>query len=291
MKHLFVFGLGYTGQRFAGLMAKEGYRISGTSRSNEVCQRLTDDGIDCRLFDGSEPVAASLLDDVTDILLSIPPNVEGDIVYHTMAGELMDRAGQFNWVGYLSTTGVYGDHQGGLVDETTPESPSTERGDKRVLAEAQWQSLCELGGLPVHIFRLAGIYGPGSNQLEKLIAGKAKRRIKPGQVFSRIHVDDLCAILQASIKAPNPGRVYNVCDDEAVPPQDVVTYAARLLNMEPPEEIAFNPDDMTPMGLSFFAESKRVSNERVKTELGYEFQYPTYREGLKALLPSITGNR
>ena len=291
MNHLFCFGLGYCGEALADALIDQGWKISGTTRDNATLERLRKKGFSMVLFDGNNTISPDTFDGVSHILLSIPPNKDGDPVFLKHGSDLAKRAKDLRWVGYLSTTGVYGDRQGGWVDEMSELTPSTERGEKRLKAETDWLSLYEESQLPIHLFRLAGIYGPGSNQLEKVIAGKARRRIKDGQVFSRIHVDDIVGILMASMNNPHPGRAYNLCDDEAVPPQDVVTHAAELLDVEPPEEVAFDPDNMTPMGLSFFAESKRVSNRRVKTELGYKMKYPTYREGLKALLPTVTRHR
>jgi len=287
MKHLFCFGLGYTGQALAEKLLGDGWRISGTTRDRRSQQLLEQNGFRAFLFDSENPLPGDVLKNVSHVLLSIPPGDKGDPVFLHHGPDLATRAKTLEWIGYLSTTGVYGDRQGGWVDENSLLCPSTKRGEKRLKAETDWLSLFEREQLPVHLFRLAGIYGPGRNQLEKVAAETAKRRIKPGQVFSRIHVDDIIGMLIASMKQPNPGRAYNLCDDEAVPPQDVVTFAAELLSVEPPEEIALNPDDMTPMGLSFFAESKRVSNQRIKDELGYSLKYPTYREGLKALLPTL----
>jgi len=287
MNHLFCFGLGYTGQALAQVLAKQGWKVSGTTREEQTREMLEQQGFQTFLFDSENLLPPEALDGVSHVLLSIPPVENGDSVFVQHSRDLAARAKNLTWVGYLSTTGVYGDRQGGWVDENSLLSPSTKRGEMRLRAEADWLSLFERDQLPVHLFRLAGIYGPGSNQLEKVAAGTAKRRFKPGQVFSRIHVDDIIGMLIASMKQPNPGRAYNFCDDEAVPPQDVVTFAAELLGVEPPEEIPFNPDDMTPMGLSFFAESKKVSNQRIKDELGYVLKYPTYREGLRALLPTL----
>ncbi len=287
MNHLFCFGLGYTGQALAQALQKQNWQISGTTREKETQRRLEKEGFQTFLFDSANPLPANVLDSVSHVLLSIPPGENGDPVFLQHGSDLTARAKNLKWVGYLSTTGVYGDRQGGWVDENSLLSPSTKRGEKRLKAETDWLSLFENDQLPVHLFRLAGIYGPGSNQLEKVAAGTARRRIKPGQVFSRIHVDDIVGMLIASMAQPNPGRAYNLCDDEAVPPQDVVTFAADLLRVEPPEEIVFNRDEMSPMGLSFFAESKKVSNQRIKDELGYDLKYPTYREGLTALLATI----
>ncbi|MFK7751450.1 MAG: SDR family NAD(P)-dependent oxidoreductase, partial [Sedimentitalea sp.] len=180
-----------------------------------------------------------------------------------------------------STTGVYGDHGGGWVDETTPLTPSTRRGKWRVVAEADWQSIPDL---PLHIFRLAGIYGPGRGPFAKVRAGTARRVIKPGQVFSRIHVDDIAQVLAASIARPNPGAIYNLCDNDPAPPQDVIAHAATLLGLPLPPEVDFDTADMTPMARSFYAESKRVRNDRIKTELGVTLRHPDYRAGLAALL-------
>ena len=288
MSHLFCFGLGYSGQVIGNLLQTQGWKVSGTTRDITSKVRLEQDGFTMHLFDDDHHISPDILNDVSHVLLSIPPGEAGDLVFLQYGNELAARAENIEWVGYLSTTGVYGDRQGEWVDENSPLTPSTKRGEKRLKAETDWLSLYESNNLPVHLFRLAGIYGPDSNQLEKVAAGTAKRRRKPGQVFSRIHVEDIAGIVIASMKKPNPGQAYNVCDDEAAPPQDVVTFAAHLLNMEPPPEVMFDPKDMSAMGLSFFAESKRVSNEKVKSELGYVFKYPTYREGLKALLPTVT---
>ena len=190
-------------------------------------------------------------------------------------------------MGYLSTTAVYGDHQGGWVDESTPVNPQSVRAVQRVLAERQWLAT----GLPVHIFRLAGIYGPGRGPFEKVRDGSARRIIKPGQVFSRIHVADIAATLLASIQRPDPGAIYNVCDDDPAPPEDVLSHAAALLGLPEPPAVAYDQADMTPMARSFYAESKRVRNDRIKTDLGLNLTYPSYREGLAALLtaqPKLT---
>jgi nucleoside-diphosphate-sugar epimerase len=190
------------------------------------------------------------------------------------------------WVGYLSTVGVYGDHQGGWVDEDTALTPATARGLARVAAEAAWQAV---PGLAPHIFRLAGIYGPGRGPFEKVRDGSARRIIKPGQVFSRIHVDDIAQVLAASIARPDPGRVYNVCDDDPAPPQDVLSHAAQLLGLPEPPAVPYDGAAMSPMARSFYAESKRVRNDRIKDELGVRLIHPDYRTGLAALLAAETG--
>ncbi len=221
-------------------------------------------------------------DDVTHIVASAPPDAEGDPVLR-LCGETLCRTANISWIGYLSTTGVYGDHGGGWVTEESPLTPNTERGARRLAAERQWLEL----PLPAHLFRLAGIYGPGRNQLLTVLDGTAKRIVKPGQIFSRIHVDDIAATLEASIAGPCPGRAYNVCDDEPCPPQDVVAYAAELLRMPAPPDVAFEEAVLSPMARSFYADSKRVSNRRIKEELGVKLAYPSYREGLRALAAGI----
>jgi nucleoside-diphosphate-sugar epimerase len=277
-KKLFCFGLGFSSQALARRLAPQGFAIAGTCRTPEKAQSLKEQGIAAHVFSPDQPLAAEALTGTTHLLLSIPPDEGGDPVARQFAAAL--KALPLDWAGYLSTTGVYGDQGGDWVDEATPLTPTTTRGARRLLAEQQWAALA----LPLHIFRLAGIYGPGRNQLVSLREGKARRIIKPGQVFSRIHVEDIAATLVASIAHPAPGTAYNVCDNEPAPPQDVITFAAKLLGMTPPPEIAFDDADLSPMARSFYAESKRVSNQRLREELGVEFAYPTYREGLRALL-------
>jgi nucleoside-diphosphate-sugar epimerase len=220
-----------------------------------------------------------VLAQATHILASAAPDAGGDPFLRAVPD--LARA-QAAWVGYLSTTGVYGDHQGAWVDERTPLTPQSDRGRQRVLAEGQWRAT----GLPVHIFRLAGIYGPGRGPFEKVRDGTARRIIKPGQIFSRIHVEDIAQVLAASIARPNPGAAYNVCDDNPCPPEDVIAHAARLLGLPDPPGVPFDAvkATMTPMALGFYSESKRVRNDRIKTELGVRLRYPDYPQGLAALL-------
>ncbi len=232
---------------------------------------------------GVEPLVlpadlAPALARATHILATAAPDGNGDPF---LGGALAAiRAARPKWVGYLSTTAVYGDHQGGWVDEETPPNPQSARAVLRILAEQQWLAT----GLAVHIFRLAGIYGPGRGPFEKVRDGSARRIIKPGQVFSRIHVDDIAATLMASIARPNPGAVYNVCDDDPAPPEDVLAYAAALLGLPEPPAVPYEAAEMSPMARSFYGESKRVSNRRIRGELGVQLAYPTYREGLEGLL-------
>jgi nucleoside-diphosphate-sugar epimerase len=270
-KTLLSFGHGFSAQALVPLL--EGWRVIGTSRT---AGKRAQDGVETALFPGGD--MGVYLDEASHLLISAGPDEQGDPVLRELRGEISKR--EFEWVGYLSTTGVYGDHQGGWVNEATPLAPSTRRGQWRVAAEAEWQAM----GLPLHIFRLAGIYGPGRGPFSKVRAGTARRIIKAGQVFSRIHVEDIAQVLAASIAQPNAGGVYNLCDDDPAPPEDVIGYAAELLGMPLPEAIDYETAEMTPMARSFYAESKRVHNDRIKDELGVVLKYPDYRVGLQALL-------
>ena len=287
MTNLLCFGLGFSARVVAARQLAKGWRVSATSRSESGAAAIRKLGYVAYVFDGTRPLPRQAFDGVTHAVVSAPPTSAGDPVLLQHRSDLAELARQFSWVAYLSTTGVYGDHGGGTVTEDTPLSPNTERGHKRLMAEQHWLRLWREHGLPVHIFRLAGIYGPGRNQLLSLLDGTAKRIIKPGQLFSRIHVEDIATILEASIARPHPGRAYNVCDDEACPPQDVVEFGARLLGLPVPPGTAFEDATLSPMARSFYADSKRVTNHRIKHELGVELAYPTYREGLAALAPAL----
>jgi nucleoside-diphosphate-sugar epimerase len=279
-RHMLFFGFGFSARALARQLDRTEWKISGTSRTADGIADIEASDVHGIEFNA----LSSIPDDVTHIVSSVPPGEQGDPVLNRFGSELARRANQFQWVGYLSTTGVYGDHGGAWVDEATALTPNTERGARRLAAEQQWLALHRDHGLPVHVFRLAGIYGPGRNTLDNLRDGTARRVVKPGQVFSRIHVEDIAGVLLASMARPNPSRAYNVADDEPCPPQDLVTFAAELLGMAPPPEIPFADARLSPMARSFFADSKRVSNVRVKSELGYNLHYPTYREGLKSLI-------
>lgn len=283
---LLVFGLGFSARVLVDRLRPAGWRVRATARSLEKVAALRAEGIDAFLFDGTAPIAdiAGALDGVSHLLLSVPPGADGDPVLTHHGGDIAARAGDIAWAGYLSTTGVYGDRAGGWVDESSALTPATERGRRRVDAEAGWCRLWRESGLPIHLFRLAGIYGPGRNALETVRSGKARRVVKEGQVFSRTHVADIATVLEASIARPHPGAAYNVCDDDPAPPQEVVTHACAVLGVTPPPEIAFEDAEMSEMGRSFYAESKRVSNRRIKEELGVKLAYPDYRAGLAALL-------
>ena len=287
MNHILFFGLGFSARALAERLAQQGWTVSATSRSEAGAAAIRARGYRGFVFDGSKPLPDGALDGVTHVVDSAPPGDDGDPVLRQHASDFARRARQFNWVAYLSTTGVYGDHGGGLVTEDTPLTPNTERGHKRLLAETQWLDQWRGNGLPVMIFRLAGIYGPGRNQLLSLLDGTAKRVIKEGQIFSRIHVADIANTLEASIAHPHPGRAYNVCDDAACPPQDVVEHGAKLLGLPVPPDVPFEEASLSPMARSFYADSKRVSNDRIVQELGVKLSYPTYREGLAELAKGL----
>lgn len=282
---MFVFGLGFSARALSAQLIAQGWTVRGTTRSLEKADELAEMGIEAHLFDSETPLAdVSVLDGVTHLLASVPPGRDGDPVLNHHGKDIAARAPGIAWAGYLSTTGVYGDRGGDWVDETSIRGPSTERGARRVTSEDEWCALWREHRLPVHLFRLAGIYGPGRNALETVGQGKARRVVKEGQVFSRTHVTDIAAVLAASIDRPNPGAAYNVCDDDPAPPQDVIVHACELLGVTPPPEIAFEDAELSEMARSFYAESKRVSNARIKNELGVELTYPDYRAGLAALL-------
>ena len=283
MNHLLCFGFGFSAQALAKRLDPSHWRVTGTSRSAAGAAKITAQGFEGVVFDALDSIPKT----VTHIVSSAPPDANGDPVLLRFSEGLKAAAQHVKWVAYLSTTGVYGDHAGAWIDEETALTPNTERGSRRVAAEATWVALWHAHGLPVHVFRLAGIYGPGRNVFLSLLNGTAKRVIKENQIFSRIHVEDIAGVLEASLHRPNPGRCYNVADDFPCPPQDVVLYAAEMLAVAPPPETPFAEAELSPMARSFYADSKRTRNNRVKEELGYQFQYPTYHEGLAAIFAEL----
>jgi hypothetical protein len=285
VSRLFCFGLGYSAETLAKRLAAKGWSIAGTARDPANVERLRAEGYDGTRFAGEpdNPYIAPLLAGTTHLLLSIPPGPQGDAVLRHYR-ELVAGLWTLDWIGYLSTDGVYGDQSGALVDETATPLPNNERTKARAVAESGWLALGEEIGRPVQVFRLAGIYGPGRSALDKIAAGTARRVVKPGQVFNRIHVEDIATVLEASMARPRAGAVYNVADDEPAPPEDVVTFAAALLGVEPPPEVPFEEAELTPMARSFYSNLRRVCNTRIKSELGVELAYPSYREGLRGVL-------
>ncbi len=278
---LFCFGCGYVASHLARRLRARGWNVRGTVRDPARLAALREAGIEGWVFRRDRPLAdpARALAGVTHVLHSIPPDEAGDPVLD-VHGDHLRRLATLRWVGWLGTTAVYGDRGGAWVDEEDEPRPTLARARRRLAAERAWLA----SGLPVHVFRLAGIYGPGRNPLRNLLDGRAHRIVKPGQVFGRIHVEDLVRVLEASMARPHPGRVYNVADDEPAPPQDVVAFAAALLGVEPPPEIPFEEAELSPAARAFYADCRRVRNDRIKRELGVVLRYPTYREGLRALL-------
>lgn len=284
MSFLLCFGLGYSARVFARRMLERGWQVLGTTRTQEKALQLRSEGFETLVFDGSALTdeLEAAISQATHILVSAAPGKSGDPVL-ACTREAISSAGKVSWIGYLSTVGVYGDHDGEWVDEASELRPCSERSRKRVAAERAWLALGEDYSKPVMLFRLSGIYGPGRGPLEKVRSGQARRIVKPGQVFNRIHVEDIANALEASVQRPRGGAIYNVTDDEPAPPQDVVACCCELLGVELPPEIPFEDADLTPMGRSFYGENKRVSNTRIKEELGVELAYPTFREGMTVL--------
>jgi len=281
---LLCFGYGYTARFLARTCLEAGWRVIGTRRPGETEEADGEGGgVEIHPFDRQTPLAGEIIAAATHILSSVPPDNDGDPVLD-VHGQNLAAAQGLRWLGYLSTTGVYGDRKGGWVDEDSKLSPAGLRGERRCAAEAAWLALRRDFARSVHIFRLAGIYGPGRSALDSVRAGKAKRIVKPGQVFSRIHVADIVQVLRASMEQPSPGAVYNVCDDAPAPPQDVIAHACALLGVDPPPETPFEAAEMSDMGRSFWDENKRVRNTRIKADLGVDLAYPDYRTGLAALL-------
>ncbi len=273
---LLLLGYGYSAAAFAASLPGEWRRI-GTTRSSEKARAMAASGVEP--VDPGDPAAmARAIAQASRVVVSVPPDAEGDPML--AAWRAAARTGAPDWVAYLSTTGVYGDRAGGWVDEESPLEPINERSARRVAAERAWLD----SGLPVEVFRLAGIYGPGRSVFDRLREGRAQSIVKPGQVFCRIHVEDIAGALRAAVARPEPGRVVNLADDLPAPPWEVNAFAAGLLGIAPPAEISFEEADLSPMARSFYNESKRVSNRRMRDVLGYAPRYPDYRAGLRAIL-------
>lgn len=283
-KKLFCFGYGYTCDYLGHeLLRQGGWRLAGTTRDREKRDALRARGVDAHLFNEEQPLADArqVLRGVTHLLISTPPDDMGDPAFELYSDMFAYLPG-LQWLGYLSTTGVYGDRDGGWVDETSELRPSSRRGSRRARAEEQWLSLKQHGNLPVHVFRLAGIYGPGRSALDSVRAGVARRINKPGHTFARVHVEDIVQVLAASIRHPNPGAIYNVCDDEPAPSHEVIAYACELLGRPAPPLVEFEDANLAPITRSFYMDNRRVRNDRIKSELGVALKYPDFRAGLRA---------
>lgn len=284
---LFIFGLGYVGQHLGRALMAEGWCVKGTIRTANHAQRLIQQGFEVYVWDGIIPLPLQALEGVTHILVTIPPDEKGDIVLRHFDFSNIS----IKWVGYLSATSVYGDHQGAWVTEDSPLKPISSRGHQRLLAETQWlekrfEKRARNPIFPIHLFRLSGIYGPGRSVLEAIRSKSAKRIDKPeidkpGHVFSRIHIEDIVSVLKAAIANPQPGEVYNLADDEPAATADLIAYGCELLGMDVPPLIPFDEMILSPSLKEFYAEHKRVCNRKIKEFLGVRLIYPTYREGLR----------
>lgn len=287
LKKLFCFGYGYTCERLAAALRLQnpGLTLSGTTRDRDKFDRLRKDGVKTYIFDYDKPLAdpVFILSGTTHLLISTPPDDEGDPSLLMHAADLL-KIPTLQWVGYFSTTGVYGNRNGGWVDEGSEIRPTNKRGSRRARAEQQLLDLFEEHNLPVHIFRLSGIYGPTRSAIDSVRAGTARRISKPGHAFNRIHVDDIVQTVIASMLRPNPGAIYNLSDDYPTQSHEVIEYACHLMNMPVPPLLNFDDIDMAPMARSFYADNKRVRNDRIKDELGISLLYPDYKIGLQACL-------
>ena len=283
---LFGFGLGYSARVLAARLIAEGWHVAGTCRRRESMAALAALGAEAYLFDTDRPLdePGRVLARTTHLLTSVPPGEAGDPVLASHAGDIATIKG-LKWIGYLSATSVYGDRGGAWVDESAHLSPTSARGRRRVAAEQAWLELGRARGLAAHVFRLSGIYGPGRSAFDQIRAGAARRVDKPGHLFSRVHVDDIARVLRASMASPDPGAIYNVCDDEPATSADVTAHACQLLGVDPPPLVPFAEAAraFSPLARSFWADNRRVSNAKMHAELGVTPQYPSYREGLKAI--------
>ncbi|MEM8973569.1 MAG: SDR family oxidoreductase [Pseudomonadota bacterium] len=284
-KHLFCFGMGYSARVFAQRCQEQGWKVTGTSRTADGVARIQAAGADGLLFDGydASPELQQSLQCATHVLVSAGPDDGGDPVLRGCATAIA-KLQVTKWIGYLSTVGVYGDHGGAWVDEATQVRPKSQRSIRRVAAENAWLAFADGKSWSLQVFRLAGIYGPGRSAVDKLRNGTARRLIKPGQVFNRIHVQDIANVLAAGLANAEHTGIFNVTDDEPAPPQDVVAYAAELMGLPEPPDLPFDTADLSPMARSFYSENKRCRNDRIKTAFGVQLDYPTYREGLAALV-------
>ncbi|MBB6486385.1 SDR family oxidoreductase [Rhizobium lusitanum] len=284
--HVMIFGCGYSGTAIAKAFASPGVRITGTTRSAEKAALLAKEGIEAFVFDGEtlDPALAEAMASATHLVQSIAPGKSGDPLLRLAQLNLKALMPKLEWVCYLSTVGVYGDHKGAWVSEQTSLHPVADRSVERVEAEDGWLRVGIRLDLPVSVLRLSGIYGPGRNAFCNLDKGTARRLIKANQVFNRIRVEDIGACARF-LSEHRLGGIYNVTDDEPAPPQDVIAEAARLMGIEPPPEQPFETAELSPMARSFYGENKRVSNAKLRA-LGFAFRYPEYRMSLAELWSS-----
>lgn len=284
MSRLFCFGLGYSASALAQRLVPQGWTVSGTTAHVDKVERLASDGFEPFFFDGTGALSdvAEALQGTTHVLLSIPPDAHGDPALRHY-GDAIAAAPSIRWIGYFSTVGVYGDASGNWVDETSATKPGTERGQRRLDAENGWSDLARASGKALVIYRLPGIYGPGRSAIDQLKAGTARRIFKPGQLTNRVHVEDIATAAEASIDLSPGVHIFNVTDDLPAAPQDVIAYGAELLGLPCPPATDPTDANVSPTARSFYIENKKVSNARMKSELGVKLAYPTYVEGLQAI--------
>lgn len=277
MQTALCFGQGYVGGLWRKALEREDYVTLGTCRHS---------GEDVLLFDGEHPVPRAILDQASYILSTIPPSGEGDPVLRVHQNDLLAHP-HLKWIGYISSTGVYGDHQGRWVDEETPCHPTSITGQQRLRAEQQWLHLFQQAGLPVHIFRCSGIYGPARSMMERIVSGQALRIDAPGHYMSRIHVDDIINVLISSMAHPDPGAIYNLADDEPCASREVIEYVCDQLNQPYPPLQGLGEAELSPMARQFYQDNRRVKNDKIKEELHIKLKYPTYREGYRDLINKL----
>ncbi|TCP60919.1 nucleoside-diphosphate-sugar epimerase [Rhodovulum bhavnagarense] len=294
-RHLFVFGAGYAAGRAIALAQAAGAQVSATTRDPVRAADLAENGVRAHLFEaGTSPLNAEWLEGVTDLLISVPPdtNAPPEDACPVLAALLASGADlpDLRWLCYLSSTGVYGDCAGVWVDETRFPAPATPDARGRIGAELGWRALAERRGIPLDILRIAGIYGPGTrNALMQLRSGNARAVVKPGHVFNRIHVDDIAGAIRAAMAHPDGMRVLNLADDLPAAPSDLLDHAARLLGLPPPPRVPFAEAELPPMAAAFWAENRRIRNDRLKALPGFALRHPTYREGLAAIIAEEIG--
>ncbi|MDO5632561.1 MAG: SDR family oxidoreductase [Paracoccus sp. (in: a-proteobacteria)] len=287
---LVILGHGYSAGFVTRQVTAQGWQVNGTTRGNTA--RVAAAGAEALIWPGQDQAVRQAIAGADAVLSSVAPARDGHDPVLAEFGDAI-AAARPRWLGYLSTTGLYGDRAGDWVDETDTPMPTTQRGRARLIAEAAWQALADTAGVPLHIFRLAGIYGPGRGPFAKLRAGTARRIIKENQVFSRIHGEDIAQVVAATLPGPTgaamPGRIWNVCDNDPAPPQDVIAHAADLLGVPVPSAEPFEGAQLDDMARSFYSESKRVRNDRITRDLGIRLKYPDYRSGLAAILEQEDG--
>ena len=282
MSDLLSLGHGYAARHIVPVLP-DGWRVTGSTRDAAHARVLQEGGIDALIWDpaGEPAPLAGALSAATHLISSIAPDRGGaDPVLPVLAPLPAPR---LRWVGYLSASSVYGDTGGAWIDEDAPANPGTERGKARLAAEEGWRDWCTRRGLTLAIFRIAGIYGPGRSAIEALKEGRARRLVRPGHVFNRIHVTDLGRIIAAAAAQQADG-IFNLCDDLPAPPQDLITHAAALTGLPCPPEEPYDSEALSPMARSFYSENKRLRSRRVGSELGVTLHYPDYRSGLAAII-------